>query len=130
MRVHHVGEAAEIGLVVALQLVAARAQRRRGRLPQQLQVVLGKVGEVVQLVGQHALDAVDATQHAVVQWVQLVRADDAGQAGVDNGGGSAGLCNKAGAHGSMLLFSLIALAHAHQYDAAQDVRQTFSCLLH
>ena len=66
VRVHHVGEAAEIGLVVALQLVAARAQRRRGRLPQQLQVVLGKVGEVVQLVGQHALDAVDATQHAVV----------------------------------------------------------------
>ena len=30
----------------------------------------------------------------------------------------------------MLLFSLIALTHAHQYDAAQDVRQTFSCLLH
>ena len=33
---------------------------------------------------------------------------------VDNGGGPASYSNKAGARGSMLLFSLIALTHAHQ----------------
>ena len=98
VRVHDVCKATEIGLVVAFELVAAGAEGGRGRLLEQVKLAAGQVREVVQPVVQHAFDTVDAAPHAVVQRVQLVRADDAGQAGVDDGGRAAGLCNKAGAH--------------------------------
>ena len=100
--VHHFHQALVIGVVAALQLVAARSQRRRRGLLQNLHLAGRQVGEVVEFVLQHALDAVDAAENAVVHGVQLVGANDAGEAGVDNGGRPAGLGNKAIGHGNLL----------------------------
>ena len=48
-----------------------------------------EVGQVVELAVQNAFDAVQAAEDAVVQRVELVRPDHAGEACVDDGGGAA-----------------------------------------
>ena len=101
--VHDLHQALEVGVVAALQLVAAGAQSARGRLLQNLDLAAGQLGEVVELVVKHALDAVQTAVDTVVHRVQLVGADDAGEAGVDDGSGAAGLGDEAIGHGAFLI---------------------------
>ena len=58
--------------------------------------------QVAQVAFECAFDAVQAAEDVVVQRVELVGADDASQAGVDDGGGSAGLGDKAVGHVMLL----------------------------
>ena len=84
MLVHDRQQLLEVFDVVALQLVAARPERRRGRLLQDVVFFLAHVGQVDEAFGEDALDAVKAAVYVVVHGIHLVAFDYAGNGCVDD----------------------------------------------
>ena len=103
MRVHNLDQALVVLGLLAGELVAAGAECRGRGLLEDLDLMAGQVGQIEELVGEHALDTVDAAVDAVEVGVELVCADDTRQAGVDDGGGATGLCDEAVPHGVSLV---------------------------
>ena len=120
MLVHDLDKAQVVGVVAALQLIAARAQGRTGGLAQQAVFRSGKVREVIQAVLQDAFDAVESTVDVLVQGIELVGAHDACQRGVDRGSGAAGLGNQTIGHGMLL-------TRFGGFGAVRQTRGTFHC---
>ena len=92
MRLEHLEHAVEVGLL--LELVAAGAEGGAGRVPEGADLLLRLGGEIDEVLAEDA-------EHAVQRAVDLLDAvmvqrlgDDAGDAGVDDGGGAAGLAHQ------------------------------------
>ena len=94
----HLHDPAIIRIVVhiVLQLIAAGTQGGRGRVEQEPKLVLILLIHIVQNVVQNAPDAVGGSVYVGDALVVQCGADHAVGAGVDDGGGTAGLSDQAG----------------------------------